>query len=178
MAWCTETTAKCAGYDLVNRNRTRNIGLLFRRGWWTEPANSKPGKLQRDYYCPICAGFETFCRARNLQLQRQWMQQDEATAHTVGESLACLQQHFGDRLISRGPEFPFPSHSPDLTTPNAYIWGMLKESVFRSDDPPGNVPKLQEKIQSFFVSLQQPVFVSMSNNLKDCYEQCARYGLY
>ena len=69
----------------------------------------------------------------------------------MGESLACLQQHFGDRLISRGTEFLFLSHSLDLTVPDAYIWGMLKESVFQSDDPPGNVPELREKIVIFCV---------------------------
>ena len=68
-------------------------------------------------------------------------------------------------------KFPFPSHSPDLMAPDAY---MLKESVFWSDDPPGNVPELREKIQSFFVSLQQSVFISMPNNLKDHFEQCVR----
>ena len=104
----------------------------------------------------------------------QWMPQEGATAHTAGESLDCLQQHFGDRLISHGTEFTFPLHSPDLTAPDAYIWGMLKESIFRSNDPPGNVPELREKIQSFFVFLQQPVFISMSNNLKVHYEQCMR----
>ena len=102
------------------------------------------------------------------------MQQDGATSHTEGDSLACLQQHFGVCLVSRGTELPFPSHSTDLAALDAYTWGMLKESVFRSDDPPGNVPELLEKIQSFFVSLQQPVFISMSNNLNDRYEQCVR----
>ena len=58
---------------------------------------------------------------------------------------------------------------------DAYIWGMLRESVFQSEDPPGNVHELQEKIQSFFVFLRQPVFISMSNNLKDRYEQCVRH---
>ena len=68
------------------------------------------------------------------------MQQEGATAQMAGESLTYLQQHFGDRLISHRMEFLFPSHSLDLTAPDAYIWGMLKESVFRSDDTPGNVP--------------------------------------
>ena len=72
-------------------------------------------------------------------------------------------------------KFPFPSHSPHLTAPDDYIWGMLKESIFRSDDPPGNVPELWEKRQSLFVSLQQPVSISMSNNLKDRYEQCVKH---
>ena len=71
--------------------------------------------------------------------------------HCTG-SVLCngREQHFGDRLISHRKEFPFPLHSLDLMTPDAYIWGMLKESVFRSDDPPRNVPELWEKIKSFF----------------------------
>ena len=97
---------------------------------------------------PFVRDLKCFCHAWNLPLWRQWMQQDGATVHTAGKSLACLQQHFGDHLISRGTEFPFPSHSPKLTAPYAYIWGMLKESIFWSDDPPGNVPELRRKIQS------------------------------
>ena len=41
--------------------------------------------------------------------------------HTAGESLAYLQQHFGDHIITRGTEFSVPSHSSDLTAPDAYI---------------------------------------------------------
>ena len=118
---------------------------------------------------PLVRDLKRFCRARNLPLRRQWMQQDGTTAQTAESHLPVCKWS----LNFRGTEFPFPSHSPDLTAPDAYIWGMLKESVFRSDDPPGNVPELREKIV-IFVSLQQPVFISMSNNLKDRYEQCVR----
>ena len=85
---------------------------------------------------PFVRDLKHFCRVRNLPLQQRWMQQDGATAHTAGESLACLQQHFGDHLISRGIQFPFPSHSADLMAP---------------DDPPGNVPELREKLVIFCV---------------------------
>ena len=96
---------------------------------------------------PFVRDLKHFYRATNLPLRQQWMQQEGTTAHMARESLACLQEHFGDCWISRVTEFLFPSHSPDLTAPDAYIWGMLKESVFWSDDPRGNVPELQEKIQ-------------------------------
>ena len=66
---------------------------------------------------PFVRGLKGFCRARNQPLRWQWMQKDGVTAHTTGESLACLQQHFSDRLISRGTEFPFPSNSSDVTAP-------------------------------------------------------------
>ena len=117
---------------------------------------------------PFVRDLKRSCRARNLPLRRQWMQQDGATVHMAGELLACLQQHFGDSLISRRTEFPFPSHSTDLMAPDAYTWGMLKESVFRSDDPPGNVPKLREKIVTFCILNQHTQY------LKDRYEQCVR----
>ena len=73
----------------------------------------------REIIAPFVRDLKRFCRARNLPLRRQWMQENGATAHTAGEVFACLQQHFGDRLISRGTEFPFPSHSPDLIAPDA-----------------------------------------------------------
>ena len=132
------------------------------------------GRYREINIAPFLQDLKRFCRARNRPLLRQWMHQDGAKAHTAWESHACLQQHFGDLLISRGTEFPFPSYSPYLTAPDAYIWSKLEESVFRSDDLPGNVLELREKMQSFLVSLQQPVFMSMSNNLKDLYERCVR----
>ena len=70
---------------------------------------------------PFVRDWKCFCHARNLPLRWQCMQQDGATAHMAGESLACLQQHFGDNFISHGTEFPFTSHSQDLMAPDAYI---------------------------------------------------------
>ena len=157
------------GYDLVHRIRTWNIGPLFHRDDVRNPLTINQEHYREIIIAPFVRDLKCFCCARNLPLWWQWMQQDGATAHTEGESLACLQQHFGDQWSLN---FLWNSHSPHppwISRPQ-----MLKESVFRSDDPPGNVPKLWEKIQSFFVSLQQPVVISMSTNLKNRYEQCVR----
>ena len=80
--------------------------------------------VNQERYREIIAAFarnlKRFCRDRSPPLRRQWMQQDRAIAYTTaGDSLAYLQQHFCDRLISRGTEFPFPSHSQDITAPDA-----------------------------------------------------------
>ena len=138
--------------DYINRQTTRFLG--FER---PDIVVQKPQHTARItiFIAPSMRDLKHFfCRARNLPLRWEWIQQDGATAHIAGESHVRLQQHFDCRLISRGTEFPFPSHFPDVTAQDAYIWGMLKESVFRSDDPPGNVPELREKIQSFLVSFQ------------------------
>ncbi|KAJ4439700.1 hypothetical protein ANN_07828 [Periplaneta americana] len=40
-------------------------------------------------------------------------------------------------------------HSPDLTPPDAYVWGVLKESIFRQN-PPTTIVELRGKISEFF----------------------------
>ncbi|KAF2891409.1 hypothetical protein ILUMI_14764 [Ignelater luminosus] len=90
---------------------------------------------------------------------------DGATNHAARRSLVLLREHFENRIISRGTNFEYPSHSPDLTPPDAYVWGMLKESVFWSEDPPANVGELRRKIITYFQKLQQPLFINMLDNL-------------
>lgn len=121
---------------------------------------------------PFIQDLRRFCRARNMQMNRQWFQQDGATCHTARQTMAMLQETFPGRVISRGAEFPYPSHSPDLTPPDAYVWGMLKEQIFNCPDPPKTVPALRQKIVSFFGTLQQPMFQNMLENLRDRYEHC------
>lgn len=84
-----------------------------------------------------------------------------------------LRNCFGDRLIWPSTDFPYPPHSPDITPPDAYIWGMLNEAVFRTD-PPSGIPKLRIKIQGFFRAMQQPVFTNMFVNMREHYKYCLK----
>ncbi len=54
-------------------------------------------------------------------------QQDGATAHTAQKTIAFLKDFFGDRLISRPL---WPPRSPNLSPPDFFLWGCLKERVF------------------------------------------------
>ena len=102
------------------------------------------------------------------------MQHDGAIAHMAGESLACLQQNFGDRLISHGTEFPFTSHSPNFTA-QMPTYGACRKNPFSDQMTHMEMfPNYGRRYSHFVVSLQQPVFISMSNNLKDSYEHCVR----
>lgn len=128
---------------------------------------------------PFVQDLRRFCRARDLRMEKQWFQQDGATSHTARQSIALLQETFEGRIISRSSNFNYPSHSPDLTPPDAYVWGMLKEKVFSGTDPPRTVNHLREKIVSFFRNMQQPVFSNMFENLRNRYEQCLqRHGAH
>lgn len=56
-----------------------------------------------------------------------------AISHTAERSLALLHKHFGRKIISR-TDIEYTPHSPDLTSPDAYIWG-TKNSIFRPENP-------------------------------------------
>lgn len=74
-----------------------------------------------------------------------WWQQDGATAHTARQTMQLLREIFGERIISRYSDFNWPSRSPDLTAPDFFLWGYLKDRVFRSK--PRTLPHLRNNIQ-------------------------------
>ena len=74
-----------------------------------------------------------------------WFQQDGASPHTAKLTLAWLQEHFGDRVISRKTSHPWPPHSPDLTPLDFFLWGYLKSKVYQGD--PQNLTELKRAIK-------------------------------
>ncbi len=54
-------------------------------------------------------------------------QQDGETALTARETIAFLEDFFGNRLILRPL---WPTCSPDLSPPDFFLWGCLKERWF------------------------------------------------
>jgi len=74
----------------------------------------------------------------------QWFQQYGATHHSSNESLAWLQQRFPDRLFSRRCDPQWSPHSPDVNTPDFYLWGYLKYRVYGNN--PKTIPDLKAAI--------------------------------
>ena len=66
----------------------------------------------------------------------QWFQQDGATPHTANETVQLIQQHFGERVISRNTRHPWPANSPDLSPPDLFLWEDLKGKVSRTTRRP------------------------------------------
>jgi hypothetical protein len=52
--------------------------------------------------------------------------QDGATRDTSNETVTLLKQFFDDRIISKNL---WPPRSPDLSPPDFFLWGYLKEST-------------------------------------------------
>ncbi|KAK7603429.1 hypothetical protein V9T40_003428 [Parthenolecanium corni] len=70
-----------------------------------------------------------------------WFQQDGAAAHTSEDTLDFLAQFFDDRIISKGL---WPLRSPDLNPLDFFLWGHLKNRVFRT--PLGSMEDLKRRI--------------------------------
>lgn len=81
-----------------------------------------------------------------------------------------LQENFPGWIISRGTDFPYLSHLPDLTSRDVYQWGVLEESLFNSEDPPSTVRALGKQIVSFYRSLQNPLWICVNDMNTVCSE--------
>jgi hypothetical protein len=65
----------------------------------------------------------------DIELAQGYFQQDGATCHTSNESMALINRIFMDSVISKNL---WPSRSPDLTSVDYFLWGYLKECVYKN----------------------------------------------
>lgn len=87
------------------------------------------------------------------ELERTTFQQDGAPAHVTRPVLNLLNEAFDGRLISRNCEFPWPARSPDLTPMDFWLWGVLKDNVYKT--PPRNMAELRHNIAETARSITQ-----------------------
>ena len=67
----------------------------------------------------------------SVDIQQEWFQQDGATRHTAAASRLWLQQRFPGRVISLKEEVQWAPHSPDLSPLDFFLWGYLKNRVYK-----------------------------------------------
>ncbi|KAJ4441201.1 hypothetical protein ANN_11052 [Periplaneta americana] len=67
---------------------------------------------------------------KNIHVQSLWFQQDGATAHTARTSMTALRRMFPEHLVSRFGNVNWPTHSPDLSAYDYFLWGFLKSRVY------------------------------------------------
>ena len=60
----------------------------------------------------------------------QWFQQDVATPQTSHQSLDWLRNHFGAKLISHKNPIVWAPPFPDLSPPDIFLWGHLKDRSY------------------------------------------------
>ena len=99
--------------------------------------------------------------------QRTWFQQDGANAHTARATMTAVRKVFGERVISRDL---WPPRSPDLTPPDFYLWGKLKDLVYA--DNPRSINDLKHNIRQIIADIRceelHRVFSSLRRRVELC----------
>ena len=99
-----------------------------------------------------------------------WFQQDGATAHTARISLDILKHMFPGRLVSLRGDLGWPARSPDLSICDFFLWGHLKERVFKSH--PNTLPQLREQIIEEVNTIPHDMCEHAVRNFRERLQQC------
>lgn len=103
-------------------------------------------------------------------LQELWFQQDGATAHTARNSLNLLRQMFPGHLVSRRGDLEWPARSPDLSVCDFFLWGYLKEKVFKHR--PHTLPELRERIVEEVNAIPRDMCERAARSFRNRLQQC------
>lgn len=101
------------------------------------------------------------------EIRQGYFQQDNATAHTARISINFLRQFYDNRLIS---DNLWPARSPDLTSPDFFLFSYLKNTVFQN--PMENLNQLQDAITAACEQVTPQMLISVSNNMKKRVRLC------
>ena len=109
------------------------------------------------------------------QVQQQediYFQQDGAPAHYAHCVREWLDINFKDKWIDRRGPFEWPARSPDLSPMDFFLWGVLKDMVYK--EKPRTIPDIRrviaDKIATIDMELCQKVCHSVAARLVSCIE--------
>ncbi|KAJ8942404.1 hypothetical protein NQ318_014450 [Aromia moschata] len=110
------------------------------------------------------------CRYRT----RMFFQQDGCPAHHAVTVRNWLNSEFNEHWIGRDGPILWPPRSPDLTILDFYLWGRLKQIVYR--EPLENEEQLKTRIQNAVKSLSIEEIRNSFNKFRARIEICAEKG--
>jgi len=122
---------------------------------------------------------EIFLRPKldDVDTEYVWFQQDGATARTARRSLRVLREMFPGRLISLRRDMEWPARSQDLSLYDIFLWGYVKEKVFKHC--PRSLEDLKETIQQDIdpipPELTRRVMKKFRESLKQCVAKDVRH---
>lgn len=84
-------------------------------------------------------------------VEEMWFQQDGAPPHFAVNVKEWLNQQFPGRWIGRGSAINWPARSPDLTPLDFFLWGYVKEIVYK--EVPTTKDNMKMRIRNAFASI-------------------------
>lgn len=96
-------------------------------------------------------------------------QQDGATAHTARNSMDVVRGMFGT-VISRFGDIAWPARSPDLAVPDFFLWGFLKDRVFRRSTM--TIQELKQAIVDEVAAIDEDLRRRVYGNFRKRLQEC------
>ena len=135
------------------------IGPYF----FEEPETSNTLTINQERYSHVLSKFWTaLLRRVENRRSRQWFQQDGATPHTAKQTLEWIEEQFRGKVISVKTDNPWPQHSPDLSPPDFFLWGYLKDRVYSSKLR--SIAELKQNIKSEIKKIDKETGKNVINN--------------
>jgi len=115
-----------------------------------------PGTVDGNEYLHMLMNHVRPSLTQMRKLSSTWLMQDGAPPHIHRKVKDFLlkEQNFKDRVISRHCAIGWPPYSPDLNPMDYFLWGRLKDKVYRNGSFE-TVEDLKEKIIEEFDSISQ-----------------------
>ena len=102
------------------------------------------GNVNAQSYLQVLEG----CVWPAARYQRWTFQHDGAPAHYSIAVRAWLDQKFPGRWMGRMGPIEWPPRSPDLTPPDFFLWGYLKQLPgIKGPSPPSTIPEILDRIR-------------------------------
>ncbi|XP_058796768.1 uncharacterized protein LOC131667396 [Phymastichus coffea] len=102
--------------------------------------------------------------------QRMWFQQDGAAPYFARIVWAFLDENYNGRWIGRGGPVNWPASSPDLTSPDFYLWGYLKNVVF--EQQPKTREDMQDRIRQACAAILKETLLGTVRHFQRRFDLC------
>lgn len=73
-------------------------------------------------------------------------------------------------VISRFGQLPWPARSPDLSVPEFFLWGYLKDRVFKKHMV--TIQEIKQAIVDEVTAIDENLRRRVYENFKQCFQQC------
>lgn len=101
---------------------------------------------------------------------RMWYQHDGAPAHWGVIVRNYLNANFQHRWIGRGGPVQWPARSPDLTSPDFFLWGFIKNQVYAK--APTTAEDMKNRIRNACRSIPRTVLLQTIESFKNRLRLC------
>ncbi|XP_025016781.1 uncharacterized protein LOC112538930 [Tetranychus urticae] len=114
---------------------------------------------------------------KNQVSTSSWFMQDGATPHRTKEVFETLHNKFGTHVIGLGyPKFcnggmEWPPYSPDLNPCDFFLWGFLKDGVYK--DSPKTITDLEKAIKNRLSEVTETMLENVYDSFARRLEACA-----